>query len=109
MLAYLKGYGLVALLAWAVAGPTVTYAWTSFSAYFERKSAVKIAVGEEKAACKTQVTKIQTDLNNQEAENRRLAAEAEASVTPTPADMVERQALCNRSASCRSRQKEGAR
>lgn len=109
MLAQIKSYGTLALLAWAVAGPLLTYGWTALAAYLEKREAVSKAQAAAKSACDARVTEIQTQLNNAVVENQRLAAEAEASVAPTPADMAERQALCNRSASCRSRNKEVVR
>ena len=111
MLKALTNYGTVGLVVWAVFGPAATYAWTTFAATFEKRAAVKAAVSEakslERSACDQRVTEIQTKLNNHTLELQRLAAEAEASVAPTPTNIDERRALCNRSASCRSRQKEG--
>lgn len=110
MLKALKNYGTLGLAAWAVFGPVATYAWTSLAATFEKRAAVTAAASKAKSkaetACEQRVTSIQTQLNNRTLELQRLAAEAEAAVVPTPSNLDERRALCNRSASCRSRQKE---
>jgi hypothetical protein len=94
------------LVLLALAGPVASWGLTSLNAKWEREAAVSVARGEEQTACKSQVTAIQTKLNNAAAENVRLAEEAARALAPTPAEAAELQDLCNSAASCRDRKKE---
>lgn len=102
---------LTAILAIvAIIGPIAAWQLTDLKhRWIDTPSAVAAAIrktaDESAQECRAKVAKIQTDLEEASREARRLAEEAEQSVGPTPVDKAELQDLCNRSASCRDRQK----
>lgn len=97
------GYLQLGLIIWAVAGPALTGAVMLGREAIIVSAERKAARVTERAACDSRIQQIETAINaaSDDATDKAIAAADAMEQTPdVPADLL---ALCNRSASCRSR------
>lgn len=107
MFEQIKAYATVGLVAWAVAGPMLTYGATSFSAWLDKRAAVREADATARTDERAKAAALrQSDFAKMQADrDAKVAAAIEElrQLPPTPEADDELQKLCDASVSCRDR------